>query len=190
MSITSKPKLRNLVVAAAAAALAGGAGVFWFYGDCDICQAATTIPLSGTVAMNCTINVTSTSGASNLNLTGGVTRIQVGDVIQSCNDKAGYTLAVTSANCSSPTPTGAKVYDSVSGDFVSYSGEFANPTTGGSQASVIGLLATACSNQIGRNVTGAKISGEDSSVWINYTGNPNLSAATYTDTLTVVLTTK
>src|SRR5690242_902040 len=124
MSLKRKSNNRRWAVAAGAAVFVAGAGAFWVYDDCDICQAATTIPLSGTVALNCTINVTSTASAANLNLTGGTTRVQVGDVIQNCNDKAGYTLAVTSANCATPTPTGAKVHDSVSGDFVAYSGEF------------------------------------------------------------------
>lgn len=190
MSVKTTSKFRSWFAAAGIAAVVCGAGAFWWFGDCDICQAATTIPLSGTVALNCTINVTATSGASNLNLTAGTQRIQVGDVIQSCNDKTGYTLAVTSANCATPTPAGAKVYDSVSGDFLAYSAEFVNPTTGGSQGDVTGLLQSACANQTARNVTNAKISNEDSSVWVNYTGSANLSAATYTDTLTVVLTTK
>lgn len=182
--------LKRLAAAFVVALLVGGGGIFWLFGNCDICLAAVTIPLSGTVAQNCTIDVTTTANASNLDLIDGVQHVQVGNVNQSCNKKAGYTLSLTSANCATPTPAGAKVYDSVSGEFLAYSGEFINPTTGGSSSDVTGLLATVCSGQTARDVTNAKVNNEDSTVWVNYTGNATLAAGTYTDTLTVTLTTK
>jgi len=152
--------------------------------------AAQDILLQGTSAQNCAITVAADAAATSLPLTtAGAQRVQVGTVTQSCNKKAGYTLSVTSANCAA-APTGAKVADSVGGEYLAYSGEFANPTTGGSTASVTGLLASACTSQVGRDVTNAKITGEVSTVFVNFTGSAALGAGTYTDTLTVALAVK
>lgn len=182
---------KKFLVFGLAAAVTGVAiGALSQYPDCDICQAANDILLQGTVAQNCTIDVSAAAAASNLPLTtAGAQRVQVGSVQQSCNKKVGYTLAVTSATCAT-APAGAKVTDSVSGDYIAYSGEFANPTTGGSQASVTGLLASACTAQVGRDVTNAKIVGESSTVFVNFTGDAGLAAGTYQDTLTITMNVK
>jgi len=159
-------------------------------GECDICEAANQILLQGTVAQNCTINVTTDPGASALPLTTpGSQRVQVGWVAQSCNKKSGYTLTVSSATCAA-TPVGAKAVDTVSSEFLAYSAEFTNPTTGGSSAGVTGLLATACGGQIARDVANSKINNENSVVFVNFTGDPGLSAGTYRDTLTISMNVK
>lgn len=175
-----KSMIAATLVAGIAAALAGSTDA-----------AAQNIQLQGMAAQNCTITVTSNEGnALNLPLAAsGAQRVEVGTVTQSCNKKAGYTLSVTSTNCP-VAPTGGKLSDSVSGEALAYSGEFANPTTGGSQASVTGLITSACTNQVARNVTNAKISGEISTVYVNFTGDPALAAGTYTDTLTIALAVK
>lgn len=177
---------------AVTAVILGGAavGLLLYPDGCEICQAANDILLQGTVAQNCTVDVTATAGATTLPLTtAGAQRVQVGSVLQNCNKKLGYTLAVTSASCAT-APAGAKVVDSVSGEYLAYSGEFANPTTGGSTASVTGLLASACAGQTGRDVTNAKITAETSTVYINFTGSADLAAGTYQDTLTITMNVK
>lgn len=180
-------KKRKWLLGTAVAGLLAGSGVagIWLFTDCDICEAANQIILVGTVAQNCTLNVTPSAGASNLPLTTtGAQHIQVGTVLQSCNKKAGYTITIDSANCAT-APTGAKVSDSVSGENLSYSAEFQNPTTGGSAADVPGLLATSCTGPIARDVNNAKISSESSTVFVNFTGSSSLAAGTYQDTLTI-----
>jgi len=173
------------VAALVVATIAGS----WLMEDCDICEAATTILLQSTVPQTCTINVTADPNAANLNLVAaGAQHVRVGTVAQSCNKKIGYTIAVTSTNCTS-TPTGAKVLDSVSNESLGYSVEFDNPPTGGS-SDVTNLLATACAGQTGRNVTNAKISGESSTIYVNYTGNAGLGAGAYQDTLTLAMNVK
>lgn len=175
--------------AAAALVVAGVAGM-WLADECDVCEAATTILLQSTVAASCTVNVNADAGALNLPLTtAGAQRVQVGTAEQSCNKKVGYTLTVASANCAA-APIGAKVVDSVSAELLSYSAEFANPTTGGSTASVTGLLASACAGQTGRDVTNWKASAENSTVFINFTGSTGLAAGTYQDTLTLTMNVK
>lgn len=185
MEIRSMTSKSVIGAAALVAGIASAAGL-WSFDD----AAAQNIQLQGIAAQNCTIDVTADAAASTLPLTtAGAQRIQVGTVTQTCNKKAGYTLSVTSSNCAA-APTGGKVVDAVAGEHLSYSGEFANPTTGGSTASVTGLLASACSSQVARDVTNAKISGEISTVFVNFTGDAALGAGTYTDTLTVVLAVK
>lgn len=152
-------------------------------------DAASQIILSGSIAQNCTINVTPDPAAQTLNLTGGAQHVTVGTVSQSCNKKAGYLLVVSSANCGA-APTGAKLIGAAGGETLVYSVESQNPTTGGSAAGVTGLLATACAAQNARIVSNAKINGENSTVFVNYTGNSGLGADTYQDTLTFTLNVK
>lgn len=150
-------------------------------------HAASQILLNGAVGQNCSINVTTDSGASTLDLTtSGAHRVLVGTVAQTCNKKAGYSIAVTSTNCAA-APAGAKLIGTASGEALSYSVESNNPTTGGSSATVTGLLATTCTGQNARVVSNAKINGENSTVYVNYTGNGALSADTYQDTLTLTM---
>jgi hypothetical protein len=150
--------------------------------------AQSTILLQGVVSAQCSIVVTSLAAASALPLTtSGAQRIEVGTVLQNCNKKTGYNIVVTSANCATPTPAGAKVLGSAAAYTVPYSVEFDNSATGGSQTTVTGLLATVCTAAVGRGVTSALIVAETSTVWVNYTGVPLLAADTYLDTLTIVM---
>lgn len=177
-------------LAAVLALAAGAIGIPYLMTDCEFCDAANTILLRGTVAQNCTVDVTTLGAASTLPLTtSGAQRVQVGTVLQSCNKKTGYTLIVESQNCAT-APTGAKVIDAVSTESLVFSGEFANPTTGGSAASVTNLMSASCTGQIARDVTNAKVTSETSAVYVNFTGDAALAAGTYTDTLTITMNVK
>lgn len=150
-------------------------------------HAQSQITLTGSVAQNCTLSASASAGASTLNISDGAQHVQVGTVLQNCNKKAGYTVVVTSANCGT-APTGAKLVGTgATPDTLAYSVESDNPTTGGSSATVTGLLASVCTSQNARAVTGAKISAENSTIYVNYTGNSGLAADTYTDTLTFTM---
>jgi hypothetical protein len=151
-------------------------------------QAANTIPLSGSSGIVCTINVTPiTANASNLPITtAGSQTVQVGTVLQTCNQLNGYTLSVTSANCAA-APAGAKLVSGANN--LGYSVNSANPTSGGS-TDASSLLATVCTGQIARDVTGATVTSELSTITVLFTGNAMLFPGTYTDTLTFTMTTK
>lgn len=152
------------------------------------CLGQNQIFLQGVVAAQCSIVVTALAAASALPLTTvGLQRVGVGTILQNCNKKTGYTLTATSANCATPSPVGAKVYDATSLGILQYSAEFNNPTTGGSLATVTGLLASACSPAVGRSVASALIVNETSTLWVNFTGSALLAAGTYLDTLTIVM---
>lgn len=167
-----------------AAIVAGAGGILWLS---QPSESATQITLTGTVAQNCTIDVTADANASSLNLTAaGSQHVQIGTILQNCNKKAGYTVTVTSANCATGT-AGAKVIGALaSPENLAYSVSATNPSTGGS-TNPTGLLATVCTAQVARTVTNAKISGETSTVFADYTGNTALAADTYTDTLTFTM---
>lgn len=155
-------------------------------------QQTGTITLTGTIAQQCSVVVTATTGALNLDLSSGSRRVEVGSGMQNCNKKAGYSIRVASANCATGT-AGAKLAGAAGGESLRYSVEFNNPTTGGSQPTVTGLLASACTGTsviTGRDVTNSKVSGELSRVFVNYTGDSALAADTYTDTLTITMVVK
>ena len=155
-------------------------------------QDSGSINLIGTVARNCTIVVTSTTSALNLDLGNGTRRVEVGTARQNCNRRAGYQLHVLSDNCETGTD-GAKLIGTVDGESLRYSVEFNNPTTGGSQAVVTNLLATACSGGpavIGRDVTNWRVVNELSRIYIKYSGDNGLAADSYTDTVTITMVVK
>lgn len=168
------------------------AGSILTFGLPAMAQQTGTITLTGTVAQQCSVVVTATTGAVNLDLSSGTRRIEVGSGVQTCNKKAGYTIRVSSANCATGI-AGAKLVGATSAELLPYSVEFNNPTTGGSQATVTGLLASACTGTsaiTGRDVSNSKITSELSRIFVNYTGDTNLAADTYTDTLTISMIVK
>jgi hypothetical protein len=154
-------------------------------------QTTDSIPLSGTMAQNCTISVTPTASATALDLTDGAKHVDIGSIVQNCNKKTGYRITVDTDNCSVGTPGAKLIGAATTPETLSFSVEFANPTTGGSDASVTGLLSTQCTGDayiLGRETTGVKISAETSTVYANYTGDSGLAADTYTDTLRITMT--
>jgi hypothetical protein len=152
--------------------------------------AASQIALIGNVLRKCTLDAQPHTNASNLPLTAaGAQRLQIASIVQDCNGRTGYTLDVFSTNCAA-TPTGAKVIDPVSSEYLSYSVESRNPTTGGSDPVVTGLMATACSGQVARDVSHAIIHNQTSTFYVNFTGAPELGAGIYQDTLTITITAK
>lgn len=155
-------------------------------------QQSGSITLRGSMAAHCQIAVTPMASATNLDLENGVVRVEIGTVLQNCNKKDGYTLTVASNNCATGT-AGAKLIGLTNGEVLPYSVEFANPATGGSQTTVLNLLSSSCAGATaitGRDVTAAKIKDETSHVFVNYTGNADLAADTYEDTVVITMTVK
>lgn len=183
------PNLRKawLALAGAAALVGGSLTAPWLLDVCDVCEAATAILLSGTVAGKCTINVSSTSQAVELPITSPQAhRIMIGSALQDCNGTRSYIVSITSMNCA-VAPAGGKVLNTESGEFLPFSAEFVNPASGGSTPVVTGLLATSCAGQIGRQVTNGKVAGETSQIFLNFTGSSDLGAGTYQDIVTISL---
>ena len=214
MSSLSRSAKRKWTFSIAGILVVLGGFAYWYFGDCDICYAAQTGTLTarGTLPPTCNIVVNQTAGALTLNLeTGGAVRQQAGTVTATCNKKAGFTLSVASANCSSipvngvgvpESPTaGAKMLDTLvpvaDSDWIQFSIEFAN--VGGAtwtvdQASRTLLLNANCPGApgaLGNTVTG-KVTGDQlvSTLFVNFTGAAagTLSAGTYEDVVTVTMT--
>ena len=83
----------------------------------------TTLQLSGVVSARCGLTVQATPAASMLNLSEGETGMVVGQVTESCNSPAGYSVVLTSQNngelratAAGATPLAYSIrYDTVSG---------------------------------------------------------------------------
>ena len=183
MSIRWNHRRTRTAVATVLAAAALAAAPY-LVRECDVCQAASDIFLSGYVPGVCTIVVTENAQASNLPITAaGAQRVLVGTVLQNCNGRRTYVLMATSRNCPA-SPVGGKLLNDAA-DRLPYSVEFNNPTTGMSYPVVTGLLQSACTDQVGRHVQFSRIRDETSSVYVNFTGAPDLAAGTYEDIVTI-----
>lgn len=175
-------------VAVAVVALAALGAAPYLVRQCDVCEAATSIFLSGVVPGKCTIGVTAVPAAVSLPVElSGSQRVQIGSVLQDCNGKRSYAIAVTSWNCAL-APVGGKLLADGSTDRVPYTVEFNNPTSGGSQAVVTDLMASSCTGQIARSVTSSNVSNQTSTVYVNFTGVPDLTAGIYEDVVTISIT--
>ena len=143
-------------------------------------EAATTgtITLSGLIAQSCNITVTPQTGYNALDLTASPANLNVAIVNEQCNDPKGYTVAVTTAN---GTTTGV-LKGAIAGnpDTVSYTMTYNGGavTLAGSSATVTDVTAKTAAAGVNKNLN------------IAYTGNANLGADTYSDTLTFTITAK
>lgn len=147
-----------------------------------------TINLTGAVASNCNVVVTASGGATlDSTLSTGATAstpIQVGSVVETCNDPKGYVITVASLNGVNGTLTTGLLKGAVSGnpDTVPYNIAYGATTPG----TAVTLAAGSGTASTATKKTPA--GGTTNNVFINFTGNSNLSADTYTDTLTVTMT--
>lgn len=128
------------------------------------------IQLSGAVSQVCTIAVTPTAKATNLDILTGETAAVVGTVTEDCNAGNGYTVSLTSANSGklSSTATGSSP--------TTYTAAYDNGT--GSIATKI--TADRNSHQFGRQ----------GQVQVSFPGNSQAVAGSYTDTLNIVIAAK
>jgi len=136
-------------------------------------------------AKQCTLSFVPTPNAQALPLTSvAYQHIQVGTVLQNCNAH-GYTLVVGSGNCPL-SPSGAKLLDSTSGEFIRYSVEFDNMAAGRGVSIVPGLLTQTCAEQVALVQRSAN-DNLNSAVFVNFTGVALLGEGIYSDTLSVTL---
>jgi hypothetical protein len=140
-----------------------------------------SIVLSGTVQQNCNITVTATPAAGSLTLTGtGTSTVNVGSVVETCNDFKGYKITVASTNNASQSGSnfdGILKGATTNTDTVTYTVAY------GVSTSLVPTSGTA------ETVSGKNIAGTTNSVFVAFTGNTSLGADTYTDTLTLTMVT-
>lgn len=132
-----------------------------------------TLTLTGTVNGNVEIIVTPEAAASNLDLLNDATDLKVATVTEKSN--TGYEVTVTSANSAELTGQNAATPDTLAYS-LKYDGAAVNFTAGSA-------LITDTTSQTGT-------SGIDKDLTISYTGNVNLKADTYEDTLTFTIVAK
>ncbi|MDG3444449.1 spore coat protein U domain-containing protein [Nitrospirillum amazonense] len=123
-----------------------------------------TIKLNATVAQTCTVAVTD-AGAT-LNILSGSSNVAVGSVVENCNDGAGYTITVASANNGTlkSSATGAQA--------ISYTTSYDG--TNGSGAS---FAVTRSGAQFNKT----------SAVSVTVPANAQAIAGSYSDTLTITI---
>lgn len=94
------------------------------------CLSQGHIYLRGVVPAHCSIAVSVFPAASVRPLTAaGLRRIEVGTILQNCNQRTGFTLTAASAD-GTPAPAGAEVFDAVPLGVLPYSVESDKPATG------------------------------------------------------------
>ena len=146
-----------------------------------------TLALKGVAAPTCTISIAPDGAASTLSITtAGSQTVTVGTVTRTCNNAAGYTLSVTTANCTSGT-AGAKLSDGAT-HTLNYSINADNTQPPDGTWDVTGLAASACTGQVARTVSGV-VASDDTDLGVVFTGSTSLFPGTYQDTITVTMTT-
>ncbi|MDE1148403.1 MAG: hypothetical protein PW843_17590 [Azospirillaceae bacterium] len=122
-----------------------------------------TVQLNGTVAQTCTIAVT--DAGAQLNILTGSTNVTVGTAVETCNDGAGYTISVSSAN-------GANLKSSANGaQPISYTPIYDGQSSGSS------VNVSRSSAQFAKQAT----------IAVTVPANAQAVAGSYTDTLTITI---
>ncbi len=155
-------------------------------------QLTGSVTLTASKAHNCYITVTPVDNTNLPFADGTHTAVHVADVVQHCNKKAGYTLWISSANCSS----GARLLGTgLTPESVHYKVSFNNPNTAGAEdVDTSNLLDTVCDETppgvqtTARLVDDFKVGLETSNVYIDYEILPALEVDNYSDTLTFNMT--
>lgn len=136
-----------------------------------------TLSLSGTVPQKVSITVNPATAASSLALDTTAADLLVANIVAQTNDKLGFTVSVTSAN-------GGYLVGSGPTDELAYTIDTSSSATGGTYTAADLTGATPILSQSTRT-TGT---GVTQYLFINYTGDPNLtSGQNYTDTLTFTI---
>jgi hypothetical protein len=145
-----------------------------------------TINLAGVSGPTCSISVAPDANATSLPVAvdNASHTTTVGRITQNCNNSGGYTLDVTSANCSA----GARLRDVPLTHELSYSvnSDNGSPTPDGSW-DVTGLLAASCTGQIARTAS-APVTNYLTDLAVVFTASTALYPGSYTDTLTITMT--
>ncbi|ASG23492.1 hypothetical protein Y958_13870 [Nitrospirillum viridazoti CBAmc] len=151
--------MRRIAAAVAASALAAT-----LVSAPALADTSGSIKLSGTVIQSCTVAVTD-AGAT-LNILSGSSNVAVGSVVENCNDGAGYTITVASANNGTlkSSATGAQA--------VSYTTTYDGTNGSGSSFAV--------------TRSGAQFN-KTSNVSVTVPANAQAIAGSYADTLTITI---
>ncbi|MDE1145301.1 MAG: hypothetical protein PW843_01625 [Azospirillaceae bacterium] len=123
-----------------------------------------TVKLNGTVALTCTVAVTDNNAT--LNILAGSSNVQVGSVVENCNDGAGYTITVASAN------NGALKSSANGAQAVTYTTNYDGTNGSGSSFTV--------------SRSGAQFA-KTAAMYVTVPANAQAIAGSYADTLTITI---
>ena len=162
---------------------------FGWQGQIFAATATDTLTIRGTAGAACSISITPTADATALAITTPTLQtINVGRVLQTCNNATGYTLDVSSANCLAGV--GARLNDGA-GHFLAYSVNADNTQPPDGTWEVTGLLnsVNGCAAPPHARVVGSAVTADHSDLGVVFTGNATLFPGTYQDIITVTMTT-
>ncbi|MDE1145300.1 MAG: hypothetical protein PW843_01620 [Azospirillaceae bacterium] len=148
--------IRRIAAAAIAATL--------FTAAPALADSSGTVKLSGVVSLSCVVTVTDNNAS--LNILAGSSNVQVGSVVETCNDGAGYTITVASAN------GGALKSSATGAQAVAYTTNYDGTNGSGSSFTV--------------TRSGAQF-GKTAALYVTVPANAQAIAGTYNDTLTVTI---
>jgi len=137
------------------------------------------LTLTGTVAQNLSITVTPAAVASALDLTTAQNNLAVATITEVSNSHLGYTVTVSSANAVSASSSTPDFTSATSPDTLAYS-----LTYGGTPVAFTSGIAT-----VTTATAKTPAGGVSNTLGLTYDGSTaNLSAGTYSDTLTFTIT--
>ncbi|MGO8921228.1 MAG: hypothetical protein ACLQJR_35540 [Stellaceae bacterium] len=134
---------------------------------------AQSITLSGTIAQSCNLTINSSGSYNNLSLTTAQSNVVVGTSGENCNDGKGYKVTIGTRNGTTSGLLKGTSYSQTLAYGVNY-GSTATLTFAGSTATATNTSATGFTTY---------------TVGVTYNAGTQLTADTYTDTLTFTMTT-
>lgn len=155
-----------------------GAGVVLGAVQADAQTRSGAITVSGSNAQVCTLAISPGGTYNTLNLSNSATDATIGTSVESCNDLAGYTVTVVSAN-GGPYLKGQAAQNSTTLAYGVNYGSNSTLTFASGTATADSFTSYSQSANYNHTVT----------VGVSYAGTPALPADTYTDTLTFSLAT-
>ncbi|MEJ0028380.1 MAG: spore coat protein U domain-containing protein [Rhizomicrobium sp.] len=146
-------------------------------------NAANTITLTGTVPQMCSLAVNAVAGGTGIALETSATALAVGSVDETCNDDAGYTVAMVTTNGTTSGLLKSTAGTDDAAHALSYTVKYD------------GVAAIPVAGTVDVTDVSAPVSGSGTvtkPITIGYTGATaaNSAAGDYTDTLTFAMTAK
>ena len=138
--------------------------------DARASSTSTSLELRGSVAVNCTIGITPTAKATNLDIVNGEKDTLVGVATESCNSGNGYTVQLTSSN----------------------QGSLINKATGATPTTYQASYDDGAGSIASKIVAGRDKAqfGRQGKLLVSFSGNSQAIAGTYSDVINLVIAAK
>jgi hypothetical protein len=135
------------------------------------CLGGSPIYLRGVVEAHCSIVVTALPASSiRPRIAKGLRLVQVGAILQNCNQRTGLTLTAASAVCAT-VPAEAKAVETMPQRALAYSVDADGPAGRSGAASVVDLVAASCSAAVKSSVAVERSADGTSTLYVNFNMN-------------------